>query len=171
MNFYSWSGAVQSPDSGMDCLCMTRNWISGRITRRVTWESIAAELSGNEFPAKAQLVNDRGMPDVISAHCSANVKSFVFVRRFPRSDRCPPTERRTYVGEPLRRLASDTAAKPLMRQKKFGSTKPAQWMHYQHADETGSNVSGCTCRCTSSIGCFTISSSCSSDAVHSPGLM
>ncbi len=40
---------------------------------------------------------------------------------------CPPTERRTYVGEPLRRLAPDTAAKPLMRQKRFdcGRSTPA----------------------------------------------
>ncbi len=52
--------------------------------------------------------------------CSANVESLVLLRRFPRSARCPPAERRTYVGEPLRRLAPDTATKPLMPQKSFG---------------------------------------------------
>ena len=52
--------------------------------------------------------------------CSANAGSLVLLRRFPRSDGCPPAERRTYVGEPLRRLARDTAAKTFMRQKRFG---------------------------------------------------
>ncbi len=37
--------------------------------------------------------------------CSANAGSLVLPRRFPRIDRCPPTERRTCVGEPFRRLA------------------------------------------------------------------
>ena len=55
-----------------------------------------------------------------TALCSANDRSFVLLRRFPQGDRCPPTERRTYVGEPLRRLAPDTAAKTLMWQKRFG---------------------------------------------------
>ncbi len=52
--------------------------------------------------------------------CSANVGTVVLLRRFPQSDRCPPTERQPYVGEPLRRLAPDSTAKPFMRQKRFG---------------------------------------------------
>ena len=44
--------------------------------------------------------------------CAANVKFFVSVRRFRQSERCPPTERRTDVGERLRRLAPDKEAKP-----------------------------------------------------------
>ncbi len=43
------------------------------------------------------------------------------------SDRCPPTERRTYVGEPLRRLAPDTAAKPLMWRKKHLPERRCAW--------------------------------------------
>ena len=39
------------------------------------------------------------------------------------SGKCPPTERRTYAGEPFRRLAPDTAAMPLMREKRFGGRR------------------------------------------------
>ena len=45
--------------------------------------------------------------------CSASVGSLVLLKRFPPIDRCPPTERRTYAGEPLHRLARGTPEHPL----------------------------------------------------------
>ncbi len=52
--------------------------------------------------------------------CSANIGSLVLVKRFPQSDRCPPTERRTYVGEPLRRLAPHTAGEARVKNSQTG---------------------------------------------------
>ena len=47
----------------------------------------------------------------LQLHRSANVKSVVSPMRYSQSDGSPPTERRTYVGEPLRRLAQVTRRK------------------------------------------------------------
>ena len=48
-----------------------------------------------------------------SAVYSANIGSLVLLGRFAQSDRCPPTERLTYAGEPLCRLAPQTAAEKI----------------------------------------------------------
>ena len=80
---------------------------------------VAGLVGGSIFPKFYNLGCAR-LVGIFPVRCSANVGSVVLLRRFPRSDRCPPMERRTYVGEPLRRLAPDTTAKPSMRQKRFG---------------------------------------------------
>ena len=127
LSAWAWASQWVAMNPSLQSFCTFLGRTSCQDNLTIRFRNCFFETTTRPIDIDDQQTQDRNtteggklFPPKPSWLCSANVGNLVLLRRFPLSDRCPPTERRTYVGEPLRRLAPDTAAMTLMQQKRFG---------------------------------------------------